>query len=241
MSYNARENSLLEIVGVSSGIGILSGFLACFLICGAGKFTSLVFYGLFLQVHFLNEFGMTYLYNQKKVHSKSFLIYGNKGNFEFWVMQFLTVWEYLIHRSSVIPFNTNYLVGSQALPVIGGIMVVTGLAVRALAMKTCAESFSHLIETESKQENHKLVTNGIYSIMRHPSYFGFWCFAIGVQVLCVNWINFIANLFILRRFFTVRIEFEEYFLIHKLFGQEYRDYKKKVGIWIPFVNIRDNI
>jgi protein-S-isoprenylcysteine O-methyltransferase len=38
-------------------------------------------------------------------------------------------------------------------------------------MLSCGSNFSHTI-MEEKDEEHKLVTNGIYSILRHPSYFG---------------------------------------------------------------------
>ena len=35
---------------------------------------------------------------------------------------------------------------------------------------------------ERKREEHELVTHGIYGICRHPSYLGWWIFAVGTQV-----------------------------------------------------------
>lgn len=239
--YSPALNLLMEICMVSAGIGGAIGILLISYFHADSKYSNLIIYGLFLLLYFQIEFSFTYLFNPTRVTSKSFLIYGNRGNLQFWAMQTFAVWEYLVHRSSIISFVTNCFLDNQVIPRIGIAMIVSGLIIRAWAIQTCGSSFSHLIETENRRKDHVLVTSGIYSILRHPSYFGFWCFAIGAQLLCINWLNLIANIVILAHFFTVRIEFEEYFLIHKLFHEEYVEYKKKVGVWIPFVRIKDNI
>jgi len=69
--------------------------------------------------------------------------------------------------------------------------------------------------------------------LRHPSYFGFFWWAIGAQTLCINPISLIAYYYVLCKFFKSRIEGEEYYLI-KFFGKEYEDYIKETGIKIPY-------
>jgi len=69
--------------------------------------------------------------------------------------------------------------------------------------------------------------------LRHPSYFGFFWWAIGAQILCFNPISLIGYYFILCKFFQTRIQTEEYYL-NKFFGEDYEDYIENTGIYIPF-------
>ena len=50
-------------------------------------------------------------------------------------------------------------------------LVVIGEALRISAMLTAARSFSHTLELR-RREDHTLVTTGVYSFCRHPSYAG---------------------------------------------------------------------
>ena len=54
--------------------------------------------------------------------------------------------------------------------------------------------------------------------------------------MCCNPICFIGFTFILFNFFKKRILLEEKLLI-QFFGEEYLEYKKKVGILIPFISL----
>ncbi|KAG8701541.1 hypothetical protein FRC08_004027 [Ceratobasidium sp. 394] len=96
-----------------------------------------------------------------------------------------------------------------------------------------ANNFSHSVATY-KLTTHRLVTDGIYSISRHPSYTGFFYWSLGTQLVLQNPISFILYLVLLRRFFTSRIRFEEYYLV-RFFGKDYEDYRAKVGTLIPFM------
>lgn len=246
--YKTKDNPLHEIVLISLILGASLGglvFLVTFSLWNAWgmAYIALEVYGMFLSIHFLCEFINTYLYQESKVTSRSFLIYGNKGNFEFWIMQLLALWEYLAMRSHLVgrylPQGAETMRNNRLVQYGGVFMILVGLFVRTLAMKTCGDSFSHYIATENNQ--HKLVTNGVYSVLRHPSYFGFWFFAIGVQLLLENWGNLLLNFIVLTKFLKVRIEFEEWFLVHRIFGDEYVEYKNRVGVWIPFLRIKMNI
>ena len=71
---------------------------------------------------------------------------------------------------------------------------------------------------------------------RHPSYFGFFIWSVGIEIMCINPICTIAFTVILFNFFKDRIETEEKILI-RFFGMEYIKYKKNVGTLIPFSNL----
>ena len=67
------------------------------------------------------------------------------------------------------------------LSMIGLVLVLSGEAFRKLAMITAASNFNHYVQ-HVRMEGHKLVTNGVYSMFRHPSYVGWFYWSIGTQV-----------------------------------------------------------
>ena len=68
---------------------------------------------------------------------------------------------------------------------LGALCVVLGEALRKVAILTARRNFTHLIRTERAQA-HQLVRHGVYSLMRHPSYCGWFLWALGTQLLLVN-------------------------------------------------------
>ena len=116
---------------------------------------------------------------------------------------------------------------------VGLAMVVVGQAVRSAAMLQAGASFNHHIQTR-KAESHDLVTSGVYAVFRHPSYFGFFYWGLGTQLVMGNLFCFVAYGFVLWTFFNDRIRTEEAKLV-EFFGGEYVAYRKRVGTMIPFI------
>ncbi|KXK15806.1 MAG: isoprenylcysteine carboxyl methyltransferase [Chloroflexi bacterium OLB14] len=85
--------------------------------------------------------------------------------------------------------------------------------------------------TSATRKEHKLVTNGIYKYIRHPLYtFGTSLF-ISFGMMADNW--FIALMGILVFIImAIRTPKEEANLIEK-FGDEYREYMKRTGRFLP--------
>jgi protein-S-isoprenylcysteine O-methyltransferase Ste14 len=85
--------------------------------------------------------------------------------------------------------------------------------------------------TSATRKEHKLVTNGIYRHIRHPLYtFGASMF-ITFGMMADNW--FIALLGVLTFIvMAIRTPKEEANLIEK-FGDEYREYMKRTGRFLP--------
>lgn len=115
--------------------------------------------------------------------------------------------------------------------IIGVAMMIAGHFFRISAMFTAGSNFTHLISFR-KKESHCLVTNGVYSLSRHPSYFGFFIWSIGCQIMCLNPICIFGFAYVLWRFFKERIKDEEPLLI-SFFGEDYIRYRNRVGILIP--------
>jgi len=116
---------------------------------------------------------------------------------------------------------------------IGVFICILGEIIRKLAMVHASTNFSHIIQ-DTKDENHKLVTSGIYSWCRHPSYVGWFLWSIGTQLVLVNPLCFVAYSAVSFSFFKGRIYVEEYTLL-LFFGEEYSKYQERVGTGIPFI------
>ncbi|EOA19466.1 hypothetical protein CARUB_v10002010mg [Capsella rubella] len=115
----------------------------------------------------------------------------------------------------------------------GLIMILFGEIIRKTAIITAGRSFTHLIKIR-KEEHHRLVTGGVYQIMRHPSYSGFLVWSVGTQVMLCNPVSAIAFAVVVWRFFAERIPYEEHYL-KQFFGRQYVEYAQRVPSGVPFV------
>ena len=85
--------------------------------------------------------------------------------------------------------------------------------------------------TSATRTEHKLVTNGIYKYIRHPLYtFGSSMF-ISFGMMADNWFIAVLGIFTFI-LMAIRTPKEEANLIEK-FGDEYRDYMKRTGRFLP--------
>ncbi|RCI06762.1 hypothetical protein CU098_013769 [Rhizopus stolonifer] len=116
---------------------------------------------------------------------------------------------------------------------LGLVLVIVGQACRTIAMFSAKHNFSHYI-ADYKERDHVLVKHGIYKIMRHPSYFGFFWWALGCQLLLSNPICFAGFIVVLQKFFSDRIAYEE-LTLQRFFGQEWTEYKAKTSTLMPFI------
>lgn len=85
-------------------------------------------------------------------------------------------------------------------------LMLTGHIFRLGAFISAKSNFHHIVQYH-KDPNHTLVTTGIYKFSRHPSYFGFFTFAIGSQIVLGNILCMITHAITLWKFFYERIEF----------------------------------
>lgn len=71
-------------------------------------------------------------------------------------------------------------------------------------------------------------------MLRHPSYFGFFWWGIGTQLVCGNTLCLLAYAGVLWKFFSSRIKGEEELLV-RFFGDEYVGYRERTWVGIPFI------
>lgn len=103
--------------------------------------------------------------------------------------------------------------------------------IRKMAMMTAGRNFNHVVQEERKTD-HVLVTEGLYSRWRHPSYVGqfYWC--IGTQIMLLNPFSTIVISVAVWLFLQKRIAREEIKLI-EFFGNDYIQYRTHVPSGIP--------
>ncbi|KAI9675407.1 MAG: hypothetical protein M1817_001311 [Caeruleum heppii] len=181
--------------------------------------------------HFL-EFWVTARFNPRRATVSSFLLSTNGSAYN------------IAHTTALIEciFTRTLLRDRAQLPpslrhsvlFVGLAMVTVGQLTRSMAMAQAGTNFNHTVQTTRRRE-HELVTKGIYAYLRHPSYFGFFWWGLGTQVLMGNVICFLAYMAVLWLFFSKRIRKEEQLLI-SFFGKEYEEYRRRTPVGIPFIH-----
>jgi protein-S-isoprenylcysteine O-methyltransferase len=182
-------------------------------------------YGVCVCTFHLLEFGVTAISNPTVVSADSFLV----NHSLTYTAAALTSWTEFGLRVALVPsWNYPSMSVCVALP-----LVLLSQMIRSLAMATAGESFNHLIQT-TKKENHVLITHGIYKLLRHPSYVGFYYWSVGTQLLLGNILHAAAFAVVSWVFFNRRIAYEEESLcLH--FPHEYPAYVARSWMGIPFL------
>lgn len=80
--------------------------------------------------------------------------------------------------------------------------------------------------------NQKLITTGIYGVIRHPIYAAIWLASLAQALLLHNWIAGLSGLVTFLPVFLVRLYKEERMMI-EAFGDEYREYRRATGGIFP--------
>ncbi|KAF2456555.1 Isoprenylcysteine carboxyl methyltransferase family-domain-containing protein, partial [Lineolata rhizophorae] len=117
--------------------------------------------------------------------------------------------------------------------VLGVPAVLLGQAVRSTAMWQAGPNFDHQVQFQ-RRPGHRLVDSGVYAWLRHPSYFGYFYWATGLQVAVGNVLSLLVYAATLSWFFSHRIRREEKYLVD-FFGDEYVKYRQRTRVWIPGV------
>ncbi|KAL1410358.1 farnesyl cysteine-carboxyl methyltransferase [Vanrija albida] len=241
-SYQAKDtipNTPLAASVISAALGAIAGsaiLLASFPFLrwlGAETWVwprpQLAVYIAAMGTFHLLEFWTTAGWNYRKLSVDAFLLNNTAG---YHLAHFMGLTEYFISSY----FWPNKFEGVWASwPVLLGVVAILLLAqsFRSLAMVHAADSFSHIVKAV-KLDDHTLVTSGVYGYVRHPSYVGFFYWAVATQLLLSNIVSTVAFVVILGRFFSSRITNEEKHLI-RFFGNDYIEYKKRVGSGLPFL------
>ncbi|KLT41134.1 protein-S-isoprenylcysteine O-methyltransferase [Cutaneotrichosporon oleaginosum] len=177
----------------------------------------------------LLEFWTTAGWNYHKLSVDAFLL-NNGAHYHFAHATGLI--EYMLSSYFWPGKFRSYFASLPLLCIFAGVMLL-GQTFRALAMVQAGHSFSHVVK-RVKLNDHVLITHGVYAYVRHPSYVGFFYWAVGTQLLLSNVFSTLAFVVVLGQFFGSRIKDEEVWL-RNFFGEAYTAYAKKVGSGLPWL------
>ena len=158
--------------------------------------------------HFL-EYQITALYNPTFATVSAFLLSQNGKAYN--IAHSLAFLECFLRHASFSSFIPQVPTGLETVPsfdsiwlMLGFSMLLVGQVTRTVAMAQAGSNFNHTVQMR-KRQGHVLVTDGIYSWLRHPSYFGFFWWGLGSQVVLGNAFCLIGYAVVLWRFFRHRI------------------------------------
>ncbi|MBP1920503.1 protein-S-isoprenylcysteine O-methyltransferase Ste14 [Youngiibacter multivorans] len=131
-------------------------------------------------------------------------------------------WEYSnfegpIARGSIISY-------------VGLVLFAAGVLVQAIAMVQLKGSYTVKLGVKPEQ---RLVTVGLYRIVRHPGYLSYLLSITGISLAMCSLLTFVLLLIVLI-FLINRIDEEEKMMIAE-FGDSYMKYMKRTKRLIPFV------
>lgn len=123
----------------------------------------------------------------------------------------------------------NFLTfGGEAVRWFGVIVYSIGGVLRLYPVFVLGNRFSGLVAIQS---GHTLVTDGVYSVIRHPSYLGLIAIMFGWGLAFRSWAG-VALAVLMVPILVARISAEET-LLHEHFGAEYDAYRARTSRLIP--------
>jgi protein-S-isoprenylcysteine O-methyltransferase Ste14 len=121
---------------------------------------------------------------------------------------------------------------AQTWPVwLGLIMIITGLYIRINAIRYLGRYFTANVQSV---DAHRLITDGPYSRVRHPSYLGALLIIAGFPVLLGSLPCFLLAFILMMIAYYKRIKVEETLLL-QLFPEDYKRYQQNTYRIIPYV------
>ena len=157
---------------------------------------------------------------QTKKEKKSIVETGTMLLFFFF---FYSLIRFNIGQIDIDPFSTQLL-----LTIIGLLILIIGCIINIIGRINLGKNWSNQIKI---YDDHSLVSNGVYKIVRHPLYASIIWMFFGASLIYSNYLAFLANLIIFIPFMYYRAKQEETLLKNEFI--DYKDYQIKVGMFFP--------
>ncbi|KAF8424536.1 S-isoprenylcysteine O-methyltransferase [Tirmania nivea] len=225
--YPGGSHSLSGIAARAACLGFAAG-VSLFLTFAVGYF-QLPFFLFLLSLFHLLEFWTTARYNTPNAKTSSAFLLSTNGS-AYNIAHSAAILEAVIE----LYFFPSFKQRISFFPTILGLaLIAIGQSVRTLAMVHAGTNFNHVVQRQ-RRPGHTLVKHGVYSWLRHPSYYGFFWWGLGTQLMLANPVCFLGYAVVLWKFFHDRIKFEERHLVD-FFGEEYITYRAATMVGIPFI------
>lgn len=182
-------------------------------------------YFLFVSIFTLSELSLLIFRRSKKASVK--IQHDRKSMISQWIIFFISL---------TIGNTISFLkIGKSGDPLLfkttGIVILMIGFVIRWIGIFQLGKMFTVDVSISS---SHVLKTDGLYKIVRHPTYFGLILIIFGLSLLMNNALSSIVIMIPSFCVIYYRITVEEKALIQEFDG-EYLLYKKKVKMIIPFL------
>ncbi|HVN16604.1 MAG TPA: isoprenylcysteine carboxylmethyltransferase family protein [Anaerolineales bacterium] len=142
-----------------------------------------------------------------------------------WLSVFLGVWIAYLQTQFTVTWEGGIVFS------IGIVLMLTGVVFRWYSISILGKYFSQKVAVRPGQ---KVIQDGPYRLIRHPSYSGSILTMFGAGLAFTNWLSLVAVMVLALIGYGYRIWVEEMTLISEL-GEPYREYMKHTKRIIPFI------
>lgn len=118
----------------------------------------------------------------------------------------------------------------QQTAIAGFALLLLGFFVSLSARISLGANWAHGAEYQIVK-NHELITEGVYSFIRHPIYTGLFLAVLGIEILAHSYLVIPVSLVF--SFGMYNLAKKEERLLTKHFGSKYENYMKKTKMFIP--------
>ena len=118
---------------------------------------------------------------------------------------------------------------SLAIVLLANMLLLAGIILRIWAIVHLGKLFTVDVGI---QQGHRVVQDGPYRFVRHPSYSGSMIALTGMACLTFNWLGFLVIIVSSLTAYSIRISAEEKMLLQNL-GEDYRRYAARTKRLIP--------
>ncbi|MFM9904801.1 MAG: methyltransferase family protein [Pyrinomonadaceae bacterium] len=142
------------------------------------------------------------------------------------------VWS--VRRSPVAsPLIEGQFALNIGLQIVAVVLAITSVWLAMSAIKELGKQWSLAARLT---EGHKLVTTGVYGIVRHPIYTAMFGMLLATGIAFTHWIALLIAMVIFYIGTKIRTHFEEG-LLRDAFGDEFKTWEARVPGLIPFLKI----
>ena len=134
----------------------------------------------------------------------------------------------ILVRDSLFVLAQPYLMISNY---IGLALYSIGITFRYVGTLTLGKYFTRGIEIET---NHQLVSNSLYTYLRHPLYLGLFLLGVSTSFVYGNYLMIIVSIVLMGSTLNYRMVLEER-AMERVIGKRYQEWKAKRYRFIPFI------
>ncbi len=124
----------------------------------------------------------------------------------------------------------NFVPHSDLVGNIGLVFCVIGAFIACWSRYLLGKNWSLSVQ---RKENHELIQNGIYKLLRHPIYTGLLLLFIGNMIIVGDYRGIIAVILVFISFWFKLLKEEK--LLIETFGNQYTEYKNGTKALFPFL------